>query len=194
MEEGIVNEVGGGGVTSTNLGGRVIAREISPPSPPTKKKYLPVPPKRKSTFGRTVHGRNKKAPPGHAAPAQDPNRHNTRNNSAGTGSSTLDPLDQKNVTELKRKIRDLLKQQQVNQSTIADLKSKNKVLTSQCDHNEVIIKANDESTSNSVVETNNRIKALSERHQSIVITKDNTIRDQAKELQERRKRFNMVST
>ena len=93
MEEGILNEVGDGGVTSTNLGGRVIAGEI-PPTIPTKKKiYLPVPPRNKLTFGRTLSGRNKKSPPGPAAPAQDPPRPNTWRNSAGTGSSTPDSLD-----------------------------------------------------------------------------------------------------
>ena len=37
MEEVILTEVGGGGVTSMNLGGRVIAGE-PPPTIPTKKK------------------------------------------------------------------------------------------------------------------------------------------------------------
>ena len=46
MEEGILNEVGDGGVTSTNLGGRVIAGEI-PPTIPTKRKEICASPSQK---------------------------------------------------------------------------------------------------------------------------------------------------
>ena len=68
------------------------------------------------------------------------------------------------------------------------MKAENKLLNRYCNNKDAIIQSlkadNSKRIATSLDENNNRIKAMSNLHQSDIVIKDWTIREQAKEFQE----------
>ena len=77
------------------------------------------------------------------------------------------------------------------------MKAENKQLNRDCNNKDDIIQALKDDTSKiiatSLNENNNSIKAMSDLHTAYIVIKDQTIREQDKELQEQSKNSNIVS-
>ena len=92
------------------------------------------------------------------------------------------------ISDLRRKILVLQKNQDTHITKILDMKAENKQLNRDCNDMNTIIQSLEAYTSNRIAtsldKNNNRIKAMLNLHQVDIVMKDRTIREQAKELQE----------
>ena len=79
-----------------------------------------------------------------------------------------------------------------------DIKTENKKFNKDCNGNDTIIQVlkagNSKRIATSLNENNNHIKAMSDLNQANIVMKDQTIREQAKELQEQRNILNILSS
>ena len=84
------------------------------------------------------------------------------------------------ISDFRRKIQVLQKNQDTHITKISDTKTENKQLNRDCNNKDVIIQALKANTSKRIAtslnENNIHIKAMSDLHQSEFVTKDRTIR------------------
>ena len=181
-----------GGATN-NQAGRGIAAEISVPigieneantSSTHKPRYIPIPPKTKGRFARTQNGRNKQSP---VHPTGLPNNSDldpawtsSRQNSDWTHPPPPDPLLSMSISDLRRKIEVLQKNQDTHITKIYYTKTENKQLNRDCNDKDVIIQSLEADTSKRIAtsldKNNIHIKAMFDLHRANIVMKDRTIR------------------
>ena len=129
------NNQAGGGIAAEIAAPIRIENEVNTSSNP-KPRYIPIPPRTKGRFARTLNRRNRKSPvpppglPNNASSA--PAQKSCRQNSAWTPLPPPYTLLSISILNLRRKVRVLQKNQDTNITKISDMKAKNKQLNIDC--------------------------------------------------------------